>query len=67
MKMASTIIAYRTSIPAWYDCSIPTGKVDGVNNKIKVLMRVVYGFRDERYFGLRLLCPERLPYHSHVG
>jgi putative transposase len=53
MKIASTIIAYRTSIPAWYDCSIPTGKVDGVNNKIKVLMRVVYGFRDERYFGLR--------------
>ena len=23
-------------------------------------------FRDERYFGLRLLCPERLPHHSHV-
>ena len=51
---AVTIRAYRTGIPAWYDCSISTGKVEGINNKIKMMKRVAYGFSDERYFQLRL-------------
>ena len=54
MKMAVTIMAYRTGILAWYDCLISTGKVEGINNKIKVTKRVAFGFRDERYFQLRL-------------
>ena len=54
MKMAVTIMAYRTGILAWYDCPIPTGKVEGINNKIKVMKRVAYGFRDESCFQLRL-------------
>ena len=54
MKMAVTIMAYRTGIPAWYDCPISTGKVEGINNKVKVMKRVAYGFRDERFFQLRL-------------
>jgi len=54
MKMADTVMAYRTGILAWYDCLISTGKVEGINNKIKVMKRVAYGFRDERYFELRL-------------
>ncbi|WP_304249494.1 transposase, partial [Phocaeicola plebeius] len=31
-----------------------TGKVEGINNKIKVMKRTAYGFRDEHYFKLRL-------------
>ena len=54
MKMAVTIMAYRTGILAWYDCPISTGKVEGSNNKIKVMKRVAHGFRDERYFQLSL-------------
>ena len=55
MKMAVTIMASRTGILAWYDCPISTGKAEeGINNKIKVMKRVAYGFRDERYFQLRL-------------
>lgn len=54
MKMAATIMARRTGILAWYDCRISTGKVEGINNKIKVMKRNAYGFRDERYFQLRL-------------
>ena len=54
LKMANTIMAYRTGILAWYDCHISTGKVEGINNKIKVMKRCAYGFRDERYFKLRL-------------
>lgn len=53
-KMAATLLAYRTGILAWYDCHISTGKVEGINNKIKVRKRNAYGFRDERYFTLRL-------------
>ena len=54
MKMAVTIMAYRTGILAWHDCPISTGKVEGINNKMKVMKRAAYGFRDERYFQLRL-------------
>ena len=54
MKMATTINAYRRGILSWYDCHISTGKVEGINNKIKVMKRKAYGFRDERYFKLRL-------------
>ena len=54
MKMAATVMAYRTGILAWYDCHISTGKVEGINNKIKVLKRTAYGFRDERYFEPKL-------------
>ena len=54
MKMAVTIMAYRTGILAWYDCPISTGKVEEIYNKIKVMKRVTYGFRDERYFQLKL-------------
>ena len=54
MKMAATIMAHRTGVLAWYDCHISTGKVEGINNKIKVMKRNAYGFRDERYFEFRL-------------
>ena len=54
MKMVVTIMAYRTGILAWYDCPISTGKAEGINNKIKVMKRVPYGFMEERSFQLRL-------------
>lgn len=54
IKMANTIMAHRTGILAWYDCHISTGKVEGINNKIKVMKRTAYGFRNQRYFELRL-------------
>ncbi|MBO5189478.1 MAG: transposase [Bacteroides sp.] len=30
-----------------------TAKVEGINNKIKVMKRNAYGFRDDRYLCLR--------------
>ena len=45
LPRAVTIRAYRTGIPAWYDCPISTVKVEGINNKIRVMKRVAYGFR----------------------
>jgi transposase len=37
-------------------CRYPlhTGLVEGINNKIKVLKRMAYGFRDDTYFFLRI-------------
>lgn len=67
MKMASTVMAYRTGILAWYDCHISTGKVEGINNKIKVLKRNAYGFRDERYFELRLFALHDCRITRNVG
>ncbi len=52
MKMASTIRAYKTYILAWYDHYITNGTIEGINNKIKVLKRQIYGFRNEEYFKL---------------
>lgn len=54
MKMAGIILAHRRGILAWYDGHLSTAKVEGINNKIKVLKRVAYGFRDDKYFKLRL-------------
>ena len=53
-KMAVTVKTYKKGILAWYDCHLSIGKVEGINNKIKVMKRNAYGFRDERYFTLRL-------------
>ena len=54
MKMAVTMKAYRRGILAWYDSHLSTAKIEGINNKIKVMKRNAYGFRDDRYFTLRL-------------
>ena len=36
------------------DYPIHTGKLEGVNNKIKVIKRKAYGFHDLRYFTLKI-------------
>ena len=52
--MATTIATHRKGILAWYDHSISTGPLEGLNNKIKTLKRQAYGFRDLAYFKLRI-------------
>ena len=66
-KMAMTILAYKRGILAWYDCHISTGKVEGINNKIKVMKRNAYGFRDEEYFKLRLYALHECRITRNVG
>ena len=67
VKMADAIMAHRTGILAWYDCHISTAKVEGINNKIKVMKRTAYGFRDERYFILRLYALHNCRITQNVG
>ena len=54
-RIAKTIEAKRDAILAWYDHPISTGPVEGLNNKIKVLKRKAYGYRDMEFFSLQLL------------
>lgn len=66
-RMAATLLAHKRGILAWYECHISTGKVEGINNKIKVLKRNAYGFRDERYFKLRLYALHDCKITRNVG
>ena len=53
--MANTVETHLESILNYYDHPITTGPLEGINNKIKVLKRAAYGFRDMEYFKLRIL------------
>jgi transposase len=54
MSIAGTILKYKKGILNYFDMPITTGKVEGINNKIKVLKRKAYGFRNMEYFTLKL-------------
>lgn len=66
-RMAATVMAHRTGILAWYDGHFSTAKVEGINNKIKVLKRSAYGFRDDKYFKLRLFALHDASIHLNCG
>ena len=55
-RLASTLLEAWPRILSWYDFPISTGPLEGLNNKIKVLKRSGYGFRDLDFFILRILC-----------
>lgn len=55
IKVANMLLAKRTGILAWYDCKVTNAILEGTNNKIKVLKRKAYGYRDDEYFKLLLL------------
>ena len=39
-----------------FDCPYTNGFTKGVNNKIKVLKRIAFGYRSFRNFRIRILC-----------
>jgi len=51
---ACTLASHRTGILNYFDYPFTTGMVEGINNKIKLLKRQTYGFRDMEYFKLRI-------------
>jgi len=53
-KLVITLLAHRSGILNWFDYRISTGPLEGFNNKIKVLKRKAYGFRDMEYFALKI-------------
>lgn len=55
-RFAQTLASAWPRIVSWYDFPISTGPLEGLNNKIKVLKRMAYGYRDQDFFCLRILC-----------
>jgi transposase len=53
-SVAKTLQLHARGILAWWDHRISNGRMEGINNKIRTLLRQTYGLRDERYFQLRL-------------
>jgi transposase len=53
-KFAKTLLGHRSGLLAWYQHPISTGPLEGVNNKIKLLQRRAYGYRDLELFRLRI-------------
>jgi transposase len=54
-QFADTLEQHQEGILAWYDYRISTGPLEGTNNKIKLLQRQAYGFRDHEFFKLKVL------------
>ena len=53
-KFAKTLERHRYGILNHCDYPIHTGKLEGINNKIKVIKRKAYGFHHLRYFTLKI-------------
>lgn len=54
-KMARTVATHAWGILNWWNHPISNGRMEGINNKVKAMLRQHYGLRDERFFILRLL------------
>ena len=55
LKMAKTLRTHASGILAYADYPITSGKLEGINNKIKTLTKRSYGFHDQNFFILKLL------------
>ena len=62
IKMGNTIATYKFGILNWYDHQVSSGRLEGTNNKIKVLKRMAYGYRDLEFFKLRILAIHEAKY-----
>jgi transposase len=54
-RFADLLLKHREGLLAWYDYPISTGPLEGTNNKIQLMKRQAYGFRDMEFFKLRIL------------
>lgn len=54
VHFAKNLVQWREGILAHCRYPIHTSIIEGVNNKIKVIKRMAYGFRDDAYFFLKI-------------
>ena len=53
-KFLGTLDDWLDEITNYFISRLTSGWVEGLNNKIKVLKRMAYGFRDDAYFFLKI-------------
>ena len=55
-QLSKTVVKYTKGILAYFDHGrISSGMLEGINNKIKTMKRMAYGFRDDEFFKLKIL------------
>jgi transposase len=59
VELGNKFFRKRHFILNYFVCNITTAISEGINNKIKRLFRMAYGFRDVHYFLLKI--------HQHCG
>lgn len=64
VTFAKNLVRWREGILAHCRYPIHTSVIEGVNNKIKVIKRMAYGFRDDTYFFLKIRAAF---YHPETG
>jgi transposase len=65
-QFADTLEEHQEGILAYYDYPISTGPLEGTNNKIQLMKRQAYGFRDHEFFKLKILALHETK-HALVG
>ena len=53
-SLVKTLRSRRKGILEWFNHRINSGRMEGINNKVKVMTRSAYGYRDEAFFILKL-------------
>jgi hypothetical protein len=53
-QLAKTLTLHARGILNWWQYRINNGRMEGINNKIKTLLRQTYGLRDEAFLKLKL-------------
>lgn len=53
--LAKTLRRWRVEILNHFDSRLTNAMAEGFNNKIKLVKRIAYGFRDEKFYDLRIL------------
>lgn len=54
IEFGNKLKIYKTGILNFYDHSISSGPLEGLNNKIKTMKRQAYGYRDFEFFKLKI-------------
>lgn len=62
IKFAKTLAAFQSGILSYYDYRISSAPLEGTNNKIKVMKRMAYGFRDMEFFKLKIMTIHKTKY-----
>ncbi|MBP87937.1 MAG: hypothetical protein CMJ64_14640 [Planctomycetaceae bacterium] len=66
-QLARTLVGALLGILNWFRYPITTGPLEDVNNKIKIMKRQAYGFRNQDFFKLKLYALHETKYPLLIG
>ncbi len=65
LAFRDTIVKHLEGILSHAKYSLNSGKVEGTNNMVKTLKKKSYGFKDSKYFFMKILIASRLPAYKY--